>query len=216
MNTPSRSEQFLHFAMEERILLFGEFTTKAGRRTPYFFNAGLFNSGRTISRLGRFYADTIQESAIPFDMLFGPAYKGIPLAVATVMALADHHARDVPYAFNRKSVKDHGEGGSLVGAPLQGRVLIIDDVISAGTSIRESMELIQAANAQPAGVIIALDRQERGTGTRSAVQEIQDLYGIPVVAIAHLTDLLALLGNVPALAAVHAATQEYRQRYGTS
>ncbi|MBF0178129.1 MAG: orotate phosphoribosyltransferase [Magnetococcales bacterium] len=211
----SRSEQFLRFAMDEKILLFGEFTTKAGRCSPYFFNAGLFNSGRTMARLARHYADTIQESGMAFDMIFGPAYKGIPLAVATAMALADHHGRDIPFTFNRKSVKEHGEGGSLVGAPLQGRVLIIDDVISAGTSIRESVDRIHAANAQPAGVVIALDRQERGSGDKSAVQEITELYHMPVLAIARLTDLLALLGDTPEQAGTHAAILAYRQRYGT-
>ncbi|MBF0425084.1 MAG: orotate phosphoribosyltransferase [Magnetococcales bacterium] len=208
-------EAFLHFAVDERILLFGDFITKAGRRTPYFFNAGLFNSGRTIARLAHFYADTLQGSGLAFDMIFGPAYKGIPLAVATAMALYERHERDIPYAFNRKTAKDHGEGGVLIGAPLNGRVLIIDDVISAGTSIRESIKLIQTAGAQPAGVIIALDRQERGVGDSCALREIEETYNIPVLAIARLVDLLSLLEKKPEHAALCAAIREYRQRYGT-
>ena len=199
-------QQFLHFALQQNVLKFGEFTTKAGRLSPYFFNAGLFNDGASTLQLARFYAQAIINSKLPFDMLFGPAYKGIILAAATAMMLAEQGV-NVPFAYNRKEAKDHGEGGVLVGAPLQGRVLIIDDVISAGTSVRESVRLIEAAGAVPAGVAIALDRMEKGSGELSAVQEVTQQYGLPVVAIANLQDLLTLIADNDTLAA-------YRQRYG--
>uniref|UniRef100_UPI003D2D6D37 orotate phosphoribosyltransferase n=1 Tax=Methylophaga lonarensis TaxID=999151 RepID=UPI003D2D6D37 len=186
-------QQFIDFALSTGVLRFGQFTLKSGRISPYFFNSGLFNSGASLARLGRFYAQTIVESGIAFDVLFGPAYKGIPLASTTAVALADHHQRDVPYVFNRKEAKDHGEGGQLVGAPLNGKVLIIDDVISAGTSVRESVEIIRAAGAEPAGVVIALDRQERGKGQMSAIQEVEQQHGIPVISIISLNDLLSYL-----------------------
>ena len=206
-------QQFLHFALQQNVLKFGEFTTKAGRLSPYFFNAGLFNDGASTLQLARFYAQAIINSQLPFDMLFGPAYKGIILAAATAMMLAEQGV-NVPFAYNRKEAKDHGEGGVLVGAPLQGRVLIIDDVISAGTSVRESVRLIEAAGAVPAGVAIALDRMEKGSGELSAVQEITQQYGLPVVAIANLQDLLTLIADNDTLAAYRAPVAAYRQRYG--
>jgi orotate phosphoribosyltransferase len=205
---------FLRFAIASDVLRFGRFTLKSGRESPYFFNAGLFCSGAALARLGRSYAAAIVDSGIPFDMLFGPAYKGIPLAAAAAIALADQHDRDVPYAFNRKEAKDHGEGGVIVGAPLAGRVLIIDDVISAGTSVRASLELIAAAGAEPAGVAIALDRQERGTGALSAVQEVERQYGLPVAAIVRLDQLVDYLGDEPGMQEPLAAIRAYRERYG--
>jgi len=207
---------FLDFAIDIGVLRFGDFTLKSGRRSPYFFNSGLFNSGASLARLGRHYAEAIQRSGIEFDLLFGPAYKGIPLAAATAIALADHHGRDVPYAFNRKEAKDHGEGGTTVGAPLAGRVLIIDDVISAGTSVRESVAIIEAAGAQPAGVAISLDRQERGQGETSAIQEVESQYGLRVASIVTLSDLVDYLTQKPAMAASLDAIQAYRERYGVS
>ena len=206
-------QQFLHFALQQNVLKFGEFTTKAGRLSPYFFNAGLFNDGASTLQLARFYAQAIINSQLLFDMLFGPAYKGIILAAATAMMLAEQGV-NVPFAYNRKEAKDHGEGGVLVGAPLQGRVLIIDDVISAGTSVRESVRLIEAAGAVPAGVAIALDRMEKGSGELSAVQEVTQQYGLPVVAIANLQDLLTLIADNDTLAAYRAPVAAYRQRYG--
>ena len=206
-------QDFLKFALEQQVLKFGEFTTKAGRRSPYFFNAGLFNDGAGTLALAKFYAEAIIESKVAFDMLFGPAYKGIILAAATAMMLAEQGV-NVPFAYNRKEAKDHGEGGVLVGAPLQGRVLIIDDVISAGTSVRESVRLIEAAGAVPAGVAIALDRMEKGSGELSAVQEVTQQYGLPVVAIANLQDLLTLIADNDTLAAYRAPVAAYRQRYG--
>lgn len=206
-------QDFIRFALERQVLRFGEFTTKAGRQSPYFFNAGLFNDGASTLALSRFYASAIEASGIGYDMLFGPAYKGIILAAATSMALAER-GRNVPFAYNRKEAKDHGEGGVLVGAPLQGRVLIIDDVITAGTSVRESVRMIRDAGATPAGVAIALDRMERGTGTLSAVQEVEQEYGLPVVAIATLKDLMAFLSESPALSANLEAVSAYRARYG--
>lgn len=206
-------QDFIRFALGKQVLRFGEFVTKAGRTSPYFFNAGLFDDGASTLALARFYAQSINSSGVDFDMIFGPAYKGIILAAATSMALAEG-GRNVPFAYNRKEAKDHGEGGVLVGAPLAGRVLIIDDVISAGTSVRESVELIRAAGATPAGVAIALDRMERGQGELSAVQEVAQQYGLPVVAIATLKDLLAFLENSPELAAHLDAVRAYRQRYG--
>lgn len=212
-------QDFIRFAIKQEVLCFGEFKTKAGRLSPYFFNAGLFNDGESLKQLTQFYAQAILFSAIPFDMLYGPAYKGIPLAAGTVIALADK-GRNVPYCFNRKEAKDHGEGGNTVGAKLQGRVLIIDDVISAGTSVRESIALIRAAGATPCGVVIALDRMELGQQTErnenelSAAQEVERNYGIPVVAIATLNDLLGYLQANPAMEQNLQAVQSYRDRYG--
>ncbi|MDO4249110.1 MAG: orotate phosphoribosyltransferase [Neisseria sp.] len=206
-------QDFLKFALEQNVLKFGEFTTKAGRQSPYFFNAGLFNDGASTLALARFYAQAIIESKIQFDMLFGPAYKGIILAAATAMMLAEKGI-NVPFAYNRKEAKDHGEGGVLVGAPLKGRVLIIDDVISAGTSVRESVKLIEAEGAIPAAVAIALDRMEKGSGEQSAVQEVEQQYGLPVVSIANLRDLLSLLQNNENFQSYLAPVQAYRERYG--
>ncbi|TXT23759.1 MAG: orotate phosphoribosyltransferase [Gallionellaceae bacterium] len=206
-------QDFIRFAIEQQVLRFGEFQTKAGRLSPYFFNAGLFNNGASLKRLTQFYAQAILASGIPFDMLYGPAYKGIPLAAGTAIALAEQ-GRNVPYCFNRKEAKDHGEGGSMVGAKLQGRVIIIDDVISAGTSVRESIELITVAGAVPCAVAIALDRMERGLGKLSAVQEVQRNYGIPVVAIATLDDLLGYLPDRAGMGQNLQAVQSYRDRYG--
>ena len=206
-------QDFIRFAIQRKVLCFGEFQTKAGRLSPYFFNAGLFNDGAALRNLSQFYAQAILASELPFDMLFGPAYKGIPLAVGTAIAL-DEQGRNIPYCYNRKEVKDHGEGGTTVGAKLQGRVLIIDDVISAGTSVRESVELIRAAGAQPCGVVIALDRMERGQGELSAAQEVQCNYGIPVVSIATLDDLLGYLQGEADMVQNLAAVLSYRERYG--
>lgn len=208
--------EFLEFAIDVGVLRFGSFTLKSGRQSPYFFNSGLFNTGARLARLGRFYAQAISASGLEFDLLFGPAYKGIPLAAAAAIALADEHGRDVPYAFNRKEVKDHGEGGGTVGAPLSGRVLIIDDVISAGTSVRESVALIRAAGATPAGVAIALDREERGQGDMSAIQEVEQRFAMPVTSIVTLTDLVAYLREHPDTAADLEAIEAYRARYGAS
>lgn len=208
-------QDFLQFALQQNVLKFGEFTTKAGRQSPYFFNAGLFNDGASTLQLAKFYAQAIIESKVEFDMLFGPAYKGIILAAATAMMLAEQGV-NVPFAYNRKEAKDHGEGGVLVGAPLQGRVLIIDDVISAGTSVRESVQLIEAEGATPAAVAIALDRMEKGTGELSAVQEVEQQYGLPVVAIGNLRDLLALLAHHAELGDYLAPVQAYRERYGVA
>lgn len=207
------SRDFIQFACDKGVLRFGEFVTKAGRTSPYFFNAGLFDDGASLLKLASYYADAIEASGIAFDMLFGPAYKGISLAAGVGIILAQR-GRNVPFAFNRKEAKDHGEGGKLIGAPLAGRVLILDDVISAGTSVRESVELIRAAGAQPCGVVISLDRQEKGTGELSAVQEVERSYGLPVLSVAKLTDLLAYLTDSPALADRLAAVQAYRSRYG--
>jgi orotate phosphoribosyltransferase len=222
----SLRQQFIEFAVESGVLKFGEFTTKAGRRSPYFFNAGLFNRGRLLGQLASFYARSLlaarEAGRIEFDMLFGPAYKGITLASATAVALAELGV-DLPYAFNRKEAKDHGEGGTIVGAPLAGRVVIVDDVISAGTSVRESVELIRAAGATPSGVLIALDRMERSgaddaLSAGSAVDEVANTYGMPVIAIATLTDLLDFLESDSAQARnvrVHRdAVKQYRHRYG--
>ncbi|HEX7111687.1 MAG TPA: orotate phosphoribosyltransferase [Mizugakiibacter sp.] len=207
---------FLDLALERGVLRFGEFTLKSGRQSPYFFNLGRIASGGALARLGRAYAATLQQSGLAFDMLFGPAYKGIPLAAATAIALAEHHDRDVPWAYNRKEAKDHGEGGTLVGAPLKGRVLIVDDVITAGTAVRESLALIRAEGAEPAGVLIALDRQERGQGERSAAQEVAADHGIPVLAIARLADILAYAALRPELAAERPRLLSYRERYGVA
>jgi orotate phosphoribosyltransferase len=205
--------EFLDFAIDIGVLRFGQFTLKSGRISPYFFNSGLFNTGASLARLGRYYAQAATASNIEFDMIYGPAYKGIPLAASLAIALADHHDRDMPYCFNRKEAKDHGEGGTIVGAPLAGRVLIIDDVISAGTSVRESVDIIQAAGATPAGVVIALDRQERGTGETSAIQEVERDYGLTVASIVGLQELITYLtgqaGQEEALAAIRAYHKEY-------
>ncbi|WP_374340133.1 orotate phosphoribosyltransferase [Methyloversatilis sp.] len=205
----------MKFAVDTGVLRFGSFTTKAGRDSPYFFNAGLFNSGASVLTLCGFYAETILNRAPQFDMLFGPAYKGIVLAAGTAMQIAQR-GRDLPFAFNRKEAKDHGEGGTLIGAPLRGRVLIIDDVISAGTSVRESVELIRAAGAEPAGVAIALDRMERGAGEWSAVQEVQRSYGMPVLACATLDDLVGYLRESPGMQGNLEAVQAYRSKYGVN
>lgn len=206
--------QFIEFALNKQVLKFGEFTLKSGRQSPYFFNAGLFNTGRDLALLGRFYAEALVDSRVDFDLLFGPAYKGIPIATTTAVALAEHHERDVPYCFNRKEAKDHGEGGNLVGSPLQGRVMLVDDVITAGTAIRESMEIIQANGATLAGVMISLDRQERGRGELSAIQEVERDYGCQVIAIITLNDLIAYLAEKPEMANHLAAVEAYRQQYG--
>ncbi|MEW7980384.1 MAG: orotate phosphoribosyltransferase [Candidatus Sedimenticola endophacoides] len=205
---------FLDFALDRGVLRFGSFTLKSGRVSPYFFNAGLFNTGAALARLGRFYARAIVESGIGFDVLYGPAYKGIPLAAVTAAALFDHHGIDLPYAFNRKEAKDHGEGGNIVGHPLEGRVLIIDDVITAGTAIRESMEVIEAQGATPAGVVIAFDRQERGKGERSAIQEVETDYGMPVTAIVRLRELVDFLETDTGSAGALQEIRAYRDRYG--
>ena len=206
-------QDFIRFAVNQKVLRFGEFETKAGRLSPYFFNSGLFQDGAALRELCQFYAQAILTSKVEFDMLFGPAYKGIPLVAGTAIALAEQ-GRNIPYCFNRKETKDHGEGGTTVGATLQGRVLIIDDVISAGTSVRESIELIRAAGATPSAVVIALDRMERGQGELSAVQEVRRLYGIPVVSIAALDDLLGYLQDQPEMVQNLNAVQSYRDRYG--
>jgi orotate phosphoribosyltransferase len=211
--TSELSREFIAFACDLGVLRFGEFKTKAGRLSPYFFNAGLFNDGASLARLSDFYARRILGAGIQFDVLFGPAYKGIPLAAGAAMALAGL-GRNTPYAYNRKEAKDHGEGGTLVGAPLAGRVLIIDDVISAGTSVRESVDLIRAAGATPAAVLIALDRQERGQSDLSAVQEVERNYGIPVLSVATLTDLIDYLSGHPDLENKLAAVRAYRSSYG--
>jgi orotate phosphoribosyltransferase len=207
-------KEFIEFAIATGVLRFGSFTLKSGRQSPYFFNSGLFNSGGSLAKLGRFYAQTIADSGLEFDVLFGPAYKGIPLASTTVVALADQHDKDMPYVFNRKEVKDHGEGGQLVGAELKGKVLIIDDVISAGTSVRESVEIIRASGAEPAGVIIALDRQEKGQGKLSAIQEVQAEHNIPVLNIISLNDLLGYLKDSPDFSEYLPAVAAYREQYG--
>ena len=217
------SLDFVRFALNEGVLRFGSFKVKSGRISPYFFNAGLFNSGASVGKLAGFYAQALLDSGVAFDMLFGPAYKGIPLATATAVALANHPAmqgrNDVPFAYNRKEAKDHGEGGTLVGAPLKGKVVIIDDVITAGTSVRESVEIIRNAGAEPAAVLIAMDRMERAgaddaLSPHSAVQDVAKTYGIPVVAIASLADIMALLQDDAAFAEHRDAVQAYRRKYG--
>ncbi|MGA1561413.1 MAG: orotate phosphoribosyltransferase [Gammaproteobacteria bacterium] len=210
----ARTREFIDFALDAGVLRFGEFTLKSGRKSPYFFNAGLFNTGQRIAQLGRHYARAIAESGIEFDLLFGPAYKGIPLVAVTAAYLAEEHGMDRPWAFNRKEAKDHGEGGNTVGAPLQGKVLIIDDVITAGTAIREAVDIIHGAGAQLAGVAISLDRQERGQGTQSAIQEVEQQFKIPVVRIATLSDLIDFLGADPSRSEDLARIQAYRGEYG--
>jgi len=222
MTDSSYRTDFVRFSLDQGVLKFGQFKVKSGRISPYFFNAGLFNSGLSVGRLAQFYAQALVDSGVPFDMLFGPAYKGIPLSTATSVALANHSGmggRDVPFAFNRKEAKDHGEGGVLVGAPLRGKVVIIDDVITAGTSVRESVEIIRQAGAEPAAVLIALDRMERAgaddaLSAHSAVQDVAKTYGIPVVSIASLADIMGLLENDAQLAEHRDAVAAYRAKYG--
>jgi orotate phosphoribosyltransferase len=211
--TENFRQEFIRFAIAQNVLSFGEFKTKAGRLSPYFFNAGLFNDGASLGRLGQFYAKAILAAGIPVDLLFGPAYKGIPLVSVTAVALAGM-GRNVPFAYNRKEAKDHGEGGLLIGAPVKGRVLIVDDVITAGTSVRESVEIIRTCGAVPAGVVIALDRMERGLGQLSAAQEVEDMYGIPVFSIATLEDLQNYLSSHALADDVHARVVRYRETYG--
>jgi len=206
--------EFIEFALNKQVLRFGEFTLKSGRTSPYFFNAGLFNTGGDLARLGRFYASALVDSKIDFDLLFGPAYKGIPIATTTAVALSDHHDKDMPYCFNRKEAKKHGEGGSLVGSPLAGKVMLVDDVITAGTAIRESMEIIKAHNADLSGVLIALDRQEKGNGELSAIQEVERDFGTQVISIVTLTDLIAYLEDQPDMAESLASIKQYQADYG--
>jgi len=208
--------EFIEFALGLNVLRFGDFTLKSGRKSPYFFNAGLFNTGLALARLGRFYAAAIEDTGVEYDVLFGPAYKGIPIASATAVALADHHGKDLPWCFNRKEAKDHGEGGSLVGSPLTGKVLIIDDVITAGTAIREVMHIIGGSEATPAGVVVALDRQEKGKAELSAIQEVERDFGIPVISIINLNQLIAYMEEQADGALAHhlPAVKAYREQYG--
>jgi len=208
-------QEFLAFALARDVLRFGEFVTKAGRRTPYFFNAGLFNDGASLRELGRYYARALAVSGVVYDQLYGPAYKGITLAAATAIALAEN-GHNLPFSFNRKETKDHGEGGNVVGAKLEGRIVIVDDVITAGTSVRESVDTIRAHGATPAGVLIALDRMERGQGTCSAVAEVRQTFGMPVVAIATLDDVMAFIADRAELAPYRTAVTQYRELYGAS
>jgi len=218
MKMKDYQREFIEFALAKQVLRFGEFTLKSGRTSPYFFNAGLFNTGGDLARLGRFYAQALADSNIEFDLLFGPAYKGIPIATTTAVALADHHDMDMPYCFNRKEAKTHGEGGSLVGSPLEGKIMLVDDVITAGTAIRESMEIIKAHGAELSGVLIALDRQEKGQGELSAIQEVERDFGTQVIAIVTLADVVTYLEEkieaqpelVPSLASIN----KYRENYG--
>lgn len=205
---------FIEFALERGVLRFGEFTLKSGRVSPYFFNAGLFDSGLALAKLGRFYAQALVDSGLSYDVVFGPAYKGIPLAATTAVALAEHHQRDTPWCFNRKEAKDHGEGGTLVGAPLAGRVIIVDDVITAGTAIREVMHIINNQGAQAAGVLIALDRQERGTGALSAIQEVERDFNMPVISIVSLQQVLEYLAESAELKQYLPVVERYREDYG--
>ncbi len=211
---PSLQQKFIYYALQHQALRWGEFTLKSGRISPYFFNAGHFNTGESLAQLGAFYAETIQSSGLVFDMMVGPAYKGIPLVCATAIALAEHYQRNVPYAFNRKEAKDHGEKSLWVGAPVAGRVLILDDVITAGTAIRETITLIQAAGAEPCGVMVMLDRQEKGVGELSAIQEVENTYKIPVLSIATLKDLLVYTAADKGLTDVLVAIEAYSARYG--
>ncbi|MFY8352621.1 orotate phosphoribosyltransferase [Pseudoalteromonas sp. SSM20] len=209
-------KEFIEFALEKQVLKFGEFTLKSGRTSPYFFNAGLFNTGRDLARLGRFYAAALQDSGIDFDVLFGPAYKGIPIATTTAVALADHHERDVPYCFNRKEKKDHGEGGTLVGSALEGKIMLVDDVITAGTAIRESMEIIAANGADLSGVLIALDRQEKGKAELSAIQEVERDFNTRVISIVKLADLITYLEQKGDMSEHLASVKAYRDQYGVA
>ena len=209
-------QEFIRFALQHGVLRFGEFVLKSGRESPYFFNSGLFNSGRSLSRLVRFYATAITASGIDFDMLYGPAYKGIPLVAGIAMALSDEHGLDLPYCFNRKEAKDHGEGGVTVGATLAGKVLMVDDVISAGTSTRESVTIIRAAGAVPVAAAISLDRQERGTGRLSAIQDIEQELGLRVISIVSLENLVEYLENDADMKAELQRLRAYRERYGAS
>lgn len=205
---------FIEFALSRQVLKFGEFTLKSGRKSPYFFNAGLFNTGKDLAKLGEFYAQAIQKAGISYDVLFGPAYKGIPIATTVAVALVNHHDVDTPVCFNRKEKKDHGEGGNLIGAPLTGKVLLVDDVITAGTAIRESMEIIEANQAQLAGVLIALNRKEKGKGDLSAIQEVERDYGCQVFSIVDFDDLLAFIEKNPTYAPHLDAMRAYREQYG--
>lgn len=207
-------QEFLDLALELGVLRFGDFTLKSGRSSPYFFNAGLFNTGYAAAKLGRYYASAIAASKVEFDMLFGPAYKGIPLVTLAAAALAEHHDIDVPYAFNRKEAKAHGEGGNIVGAPLSGRVLIVDDVLTAGTAAREAHDLIAAAGAEPAGLVISLDREEVGGDSRSAVQEVEESLGLPVISIVGLEDLVELLEESAEFGEYLEPVTAYREKYG--
>ena len=206
--------EFIEFALAKGVLKFGEFTLKSGRTSPYFFNAGLFNTGRDLNRLGKFYAAALEDAGIAYDLVFGPAYKGIPIATTTVVALDEHYGKEVPYCFNRKEAKDHGEGGNLVGSELAGRVMLVDDVITAGTAIRESMDIIEAHQAQLAGVLIALDRQEKGKGELSAIQEVERDFGTKVISIVTLGDLISYLEQNSAYADYLPKVQAYRENYG--
>lgn len=209
-------KELIELAVEARALRFGRFTLKSGRKSPYFFNAGAFGSGSALARLGRCFAEALLDSGVEFDMLFGPAYKGIPLACATAMALADRHNLDIPWSFNRKEAKDHGESGNLVGAPLQGRVVVVDDVVSAGTAARESLDLIRRAGARPVALLVALDRQERGRGEQSAAEELASEENVKVIGIATLDDLVSWLSSRESGQADLAAMREYRTRYGVT
>lgn len=206
--------EFIEFALSKQVLRFGEFTLKSGRTSPYFFNAGLFNTGRDLARLGRFYAAALQDSNIDYDLLFGPAYKGIPIATTTAVALADSYDIDMPYCFNRKEAKKHGEGGSLVGSALEGKVMLVDDVITAGTAIRESMEIIKTHGAELSGVLIALDRQEKGQAELSAIQEVERDFNTKVISIVTLADLITYLEEKPDMADSLASIKKYREDYG--
>ena len=206
--------EFIEFALAKQVLRFGEFTLKSGRTSPYFFNAGLFNTGRDLARLGRFYAAALQDSKIDYNLLFGPAYKGIPIATTTAVALADTYNIDMPYCFNRKETKTHGEGGSLVGSALEGKVMLVDDVITAGTAIRESMEIIKAHDAELSGVLIALDRQEKGQAELSAIQEVERDFNTKVISIVTLADLISYLEEKPEMADSLASIKKYREDYG--
>ncbi|GAA6151190.1 orotate phosphoribosyltransferase [Pseudoteredinibacter isoporae] len=206
--------EFIKLAIQHEVLCFGEFTLKSGRVSPYFFNAGRFKTGAALAALGRFYAAAIVDAGLEFDVLFGPAYKGIPLATTTAVALADEHNRDVPYCFNRKEAKAHGEGGTLVGAPLEGRIAIVDDVITAGTAVREVMDIIDQHEASPAAVIIGLNRQERGKGELSAIGEVEQQFNIPVISIVSLEDIVVYLEETGDMAETVAKIEEYRKQYG--
>lgn len=207
-------KEFIEFALEKQVLKFGEFTLKSGRTSPYFFNAGLFNTGRDLARLGRFYAAALEDAGIDYDVLFGPAYKGIPIATTTAVALADHHDKDVPYCFNRKEKKAHGEGGTLVGSELKGKIMLVDDVITAGTAIRESMEIIADNGADLSGVLIALDRQEKGKAELSAIQEVERDFATKVISIVKLADLISYLEAKGTMDEHLAAVKAYRDQYG--